>query len=93
MKTLLFTKKVITFQEMKIIDVKIGKDQMIYLIVDIIIPSLNANNSKKYKGFLEAMEESDDTDLQSMINTLGKIDTVLMVLLATGSHNCVASWL
>ena len=74
MKTSLFKKSVITVQEMKTINIKIGEDQIIYLIVDIIIPSLKVNNSEKYKGFLEAMEESDDTDLQAMAKTLGKID-------------------
>ena len=73
MKTLLIEKRVITNQQRKIIDDKIGEDQMIYIIADIIIPSLKVNNSKKYNGLLEAMEESDDTDLQAMAKKLSKL--------------------
>ena len=72
MKILLFAKNVITDQEMTIIDNKIGQDKMIHLIVNIIIPSLELNNSEKYKGFLEAMEGSADSDLRNMAEKLGK---------------------
>ena len=85
MKTLLIAKDVIADQEMRIIDVKIGHQKMTDLLVDIIIPSLKINNSEKYKGFLEAMEESDDSDLKCMAKKLGKLDhcfdgTVVQVL-------------
>ena len=73
MKTLLIAKNVITNQEMKIIDGKIGEEQMVYLLVDIIIPSLNVDNSEKYKGSLEAMEGSDDSDLKNIAKKLGKL--------------------
>ena len=91
MKTSLFAKNVIIDQEMKMIDVKIGEEQMTHLIIHIIIPSLIVNNTEKYKGFLEAMEESDDTDLKGMAKKLGKIDHSFNGI-ATGSHiiNCVA---
>ena len=91
MKTSLFAKNVIIDQEMKMIDVKIGEEQMTHLIIHIIIPSLIVNNTEKYKGFLEAMEESDDTDLKGMAKKLGKIDHNFNGI-ATGSHNinCVA---
>ena len=78
MKTLLIVKNVITDQEMKIIDGKIGEEQMIYLLVEIIIPSLKVNNSEKYMGFLEAMEGSDDSDLKSIAKKLGKLDHYCM---------------
>lgn len=74
MRTFLFAKNVITDQEMKIIDNEIGENQMVYLITHIIIPSLKVNNSEKYKGFLEAMEGSDDSDLKAMAKKLGKIN-------------------
>ena len=78
MKTLLIAKNVITNQEMRIIDGKIGEEQMVYLLVDKIIPSLNVNNSEKYKGFLEAMEGSDDSDLKNIAKKLGKLDHCCM---------------
>ena len=74
MKTSLIANSVITSQEMKTIDVKIGEEQMIHLIFSIIIPSLELNNNEKYKGFLKAMEGSDNSDLKSMAKKLGKID-------------------
>ena len=69
----LFAKDVITNEERKIIGDKIGEEKMMYLIADIIIPSLKINNYTKYKGFLEAMEESDDSDLKSTVERLGKL--------------------
>ena len=72
MKILLFAKNVITDQEMKIIDDKIGQERMMHLIVNIIIPSLELNNSEKYKGFLEAMEENTDSDLRNIAEKLGR---------------------
>ena len=88
MKTLLIAKGVIADQEMRIIDVKIGHQKMTVLLVDIIIPSLKVNNSEKYKGFLEAMEESDDSDVKCMAKKFGKLDhyfdgTVVQVLVRT----------
>ena len=78
MKTLLIAKNVITDQQMKIIDGKIGEEQMTYLLVDIIIPSLKVNNSEKYKGFFEAMKGSDDSDLKNIAKKLGKLDHCCM---------------
>ena len=71
----LYAKDVITDNEREIIDSKIGEEKMMYLILDIIIRSLRLDNCKKYKGFLEAMEESDDTDLRSMAEKLGELIT------------------
>ena len=71
----LFSKDVITNKERKIIDDKVGEEKIMYLVVDIVMPSLRQNNYKNYKGFLEAMEESDDSDLKSMAEKLGKLIT------------------
>ena len=71
----LYAKYVITDREREIIDNKINEDKMMYLIVDIIIPSLRLGYYKKYKKFLEAMEESDDPNLSSMAEKLGKLIT------------------
>ena len=70
----LYAKDVITSEQRKLIDAKTGQEKMMYLIVDIIIPSLQLNNCKKYKGFLEAMEESEDSDLKSTAKTLGMLN-------------------
>ena len=47
----LYSKDVITNKERKIIDDKVGEKKMMYLVVDIIMPSLRQNNYKKYKAF------------------------------------------
>ena len=70
----LYAKDVITNEQRKLIAAEIGEEKMMYLIVDIIIPSLKVNNYKKYKGFLEAMEESEDSDLKSTAKTLGMLN-------------------
>ena len=71
MKTSLFANKVITTKEQNIIDNKIGCEKMEYLIVKIIIPSLEQRRGKKYKSFLKAMEDNEDTDLQDTAEMLG----------------------
>ena len=71
MMGLLFAKDVITDEERIKIDGKSGEAKMMYLIADIIRPSLKVNNIQKYKGFLEAMEESEDSDLKSTAEILG----------------------
>ena len=71
----LYSKEVITDDNRKIIDAKVGQEKMMYLLVDIIIPSLNLNFCEKYKGFLEALEESEDSDLMNMAKRLGKLIT------------------
>ena len=77
MKVLLFSKNVMTNEQRLIINAKIGGEQMMYLIVDILIPSLKLDHCKKYRGFLEAMEESQDSLLNSMAKKLGKLITSL----------------
>ena len=74
MKISLISRSVITDQEAQEIDAKIGKEKMTHLTVCIIIPSLKQGNSEKYKGFLEAMEKSEDGDLRHMAKKLGKFN-------------------
>ena len=73
----LIAEDVVTDEQRKIIDGKVGQEKMISLIMDIIIPSLKLNNCKKYKGFLIAMEESDDTDLNSTAKNFGELTVIL----------------
>ena len=71
MERSLYGNEVITANDRKEIKSKVGGDKMEYLIVDIIIPSLKQKFSKKYKAFLEVMEENEDTDLQDTAKMLG----------------------
>ena len=73
METLLFGKKVITHNQRTKIKKMTGRKKMEYLIVDVIIPSLEQGFVKKYTSFLESMEESDDYDLQATAKTLCKL--------------------
>ena len=69
----LFAKKVVTLEQKKIIANKEKNDLegMTAFLDDIILPSLEAKFSEKYKGFLEAMEENDDQTLKEMAKRLG----------------------
>ena len=68
----LYSNDVITNEQRQKIDAKIGGEKMMYLIVDILIPSLKLDHCKKYRGFLEAIKENDEIDLKSMAEKLGK---------------------
>ena len=75
MKTLLCDNGVITTEEQNTIDNKeTGCEKMKYLIEKIIIPSLKHKFDKKYKSFLKAMEDSEDTDLQETAKMLGMLN-------------------
>ena len=76
MELLLSAKDVIIHNERAVIKSKVGQKKMEYLIMDIIIPSLMGKFNKKYKSFLESMEESKDKDLQDMAKRLGKLGCV-----------------
>ena len=95
MKTLLYANEVITTDQESIIDSKIGHGKMEYLIVKIIIPSLELGNGKKYKKFLEAMEKSEDTDLQDAAKELGRLIFmhVRRSSSVTFSYNYVAAYI
>jgi len=71
MRQLLFSKRVITKDEMEILDNMTSSGQVPEL-VKIIISSLNLKNTKKYKGFLESMEQSEDIALHHMAEVLGE---------------------
>lgn len=72
MEASLFANDVITRGEKVKIANKVGSKKMEYLIMEIIIPSLNKKFSKKYKSFLETMKTNEDVDLQTMAENLGK---------------------
>ena len=55
----------------KQIDAMVGQTQMQGLL-QIVLTSLKLKQAVKYKGFLQAMEESDDIHLQMKTKELGK---------------------
>ena len=65
----LFSNDVITFQQKLEVDKMIGEKQM-EKVLDILIQSLYCGNITKYMGFLKAMKENDDLDLQSKAKDL-----------------------
>ena len=79
MESSLFANDVITANEKTIIEHKVGRKKMEYLIVEIIISSLKKGFGKKYKSFLKSMEENEDVDLQAMAKKLGKFGCVFII--------------
>ena len=72
MKTLLYSKDVITRGEKQKLDKMTNDEQMSELIHNILIVSLENKVTKKYKGFLESMEQSEDILLKEMAKSLGE---------------------
>ena len=73
MKISLLSDKVITLDQRKVIEIQVGRNKMEFLIVDIIIPSLEEQFSTKYRLFLRVMEKNGDIDLQSAAKMLGRL--------------------
>ena len=71
MKGRLFSEDVITHDELTQIDALVGQAQM-QKVLDIVLTSLKHKQAVKYKGFLIAMEESDDTLLHIKAKALGE---------------------
>ena len=71
MRAKLYSYEVITSQQRHEINALIGEAQM-EKVIDIVIDSLGANQTAKYKGFLIAMEKNEDTLLQMKAVELGK---------------------
>ena len=67
----LFANDVITQQEKLEIDQLIGKSRM-ERVLRIVIASLKGNETAKYKGFLFAMEKSEDIMLNKAAQELGE---------------------
>ena len=71
MKLHLIANDVITDDEKTKIDQMIGKDQMAEVLY-ILRVSLNNKQTIKFKGFLQAMEESSDKLLEETAKSLGE---------------------
>ena len=67
----LYAKKVITHEEKVYFETFVGSKKMERLL-DVIILSLKHNHCYKFKGFLEAMEESEDMLLIKTAKDLGE---------------------
>jgi len=51
---------------------ELESDQMKYLLDEVIIPSLNANESGKFEAFIKVMKESDNSIDNIWADILGK---------------------
>ena len=71
MRGRLLSEDVITLDEITQIDALVGQAQM-NKVLQIVLTSLQNKQAAKYKGFLLAMEESDDTLLQMKAKELGE---------------------
>jgi len=72
MAILLEAKSVIIGREKEEINkMAVSAEQMVK-VIDIVRASLLSSNTQKYKGLLEAMEQSHDTDLQAKAKELGE---------------------
>lgn len=78
----LYAKEVISAQEKQEIDHLIGTKQM-QRVLDNVIVSLNSFNTVKYKGLLEAMEESEDILLKNKADELGKSQSISVTYVGT----------
>ena len=68
----LLSKGIITPDEKKKIDSKpASQDKMIYVLDSVITPSLLNDISIHFKGFLEVLEESDDSTMIDLAKQLG----------------------
>ena len=68
----LLSKGIITQDEKKIIDAKpASRDKMIYILDSVITPNLLNDISIYFKGFLEVLEESDDSTMIDLAKQLG----------------------
>lgn len=73
MKMLLYQKYVITTEEAETISkLNTNRDKMSHVIIRILIVSLECSFCRKYKRFLEAMEESQDMLLNKTAKDLGE---------------------
>jgi len=77
----LYAKDVITNKERQKLNPMLNNAKMMYLLVDIIIPSLKLKCCEKYKGFLQVMESSEDIVVRNIAERLGKFYYVLIVTL------------
>jgi len=74
MLDILFTKKVVTFDEKQEIEHVQRKDRegMKWFLDEVILADLKQGNSQKYKGFIEVMEKHDDATLRTIAKRLGE---------------------
>ena len=71
MEARLYAKTVITDAEKTYIKTLVGNEKMEHLL-DVVIRSLKHDHCHKFRGFLEAMEESDDVLLRKTAKDLGE---------------------
>ena len=68
----LFSGEVITLREKQIIQtISLNSQKMMYLLDNIILPSLESNVIVKFNVFLEVLAKSDDLSLTNMAKKFG----------------------
>ena len=78
MERALFSKEVITSYDKETIRTKDTNTKKIeYLIIDILMVSLENSFPDKYRSFLAVMENNEDTLLQKTARDLGKINFII----------------
>lgn len=83
MRLHLEAKNVITENERKEIDAITINAKQMEMVIDIVHTSLLLRNAKKYKGFIEAIEQSDDDSVKDTASKLqpGKWINISIVLI------------
>ncbi|XP_065900904.1 uncharacterized protein [Dysidea avara] len=68
----LYADEVITLeQKMEIGTISLETNKMMYFLDNILIPSLQADLTQKYIGFINVLKGSDDPDMQKMAEKIG----------------------
>ena len=76
----LYSRDVITMKEKRIIGTKvIESEKMMYILDDIIIPSLEAGTLEKFKSFREVMDKSGDPVIKSVCQRLRMLCYVIIL--------------
>ena len=70
----LYANRVITDDDKKIMEIKpLEKDRVMYLLDEVLMRSLKSDYGKKYNGFLEVLQESDDPLAKELTKKLGEL--------------------
>ena len=71
----LYASGVITYEHRQVMDktLPLPSQKMEYIINNVIKPDLKIGRTTKFKGFLQAMEKSDDTTINTVGSRLGEL--------------------
>ena len=71
----LYANGVITYEQRQVVDktLPLSSQKMDYILNEVILPDLKIGETSKFKGFLQAMEESEDTTINKVGSRLGEL--------------------